>query len=157
MSGMALNKRGNVFMGNKRIYFVSKFVRILMCFTLLVIPIFIYAIIVNFEISGLILIILMSGFIIYLCYFLNTYGFNINENEVIYYSFLKHVFEVKNIKSISVTEKGAIEVVYNNKKYGIGGYIDFLAQTSNPQKNKELVVLLNKKYFEKKKWFKNRV
>ena len=91
-------------MENKRIYFVSKFVRIGMCFTLLVIPILIYGLIVNFEISGLILIIFMSSIIIYLCYFLNTYGFNINENEVIYYGFLKHVFEVKNIKSISVTE-----------------------------------------------------
>ena len=154
---MVSNKRGNVFMENKRVYFVSKFVRIGMCFTLLVIPILIYGLIVNFEISGLILIIFMSSIIIYLCYFLNTYGFNINENEVIYYGFLKHVFEVKNIKSISVTEKGAIELVYNNKKYRIAGYIDFLTETSNPEKNKELVLLLNKKYFEKKKWSKNRV
>ena len=65
-------------MENKRIYFVSKFVRIVMNLTLLVIPILIYALIVNFEISGLILIIFMSLIIIYLCYFLNTYGFNIN-------------------------------------------------------------------------------
>lgn len=144
-------------MGNQRIYFVSKFVRILMNLTLLVIPILIYALIVNFDISGLILIIFMCLIIIYFCYFLNTYGFNINENEVIYYGFLIHVFEVKNIKSISVTEKGAIEVVYNNKKYWIGGYIDFLTETSNTEKNKELVASLNKKYFEKKKWFKNRV
>lgn len=157
MSGMVLYKRGNVFMENKRVYFVSKFIRISMYFILLVIPILIYVLIVNFEISGLILIIFMSSIIIYLCYFLNTYGFNINENEVIYYGFLKHVFEVKNIKSISVTEKGTIELVYNNKKYSIGGYIDFLTETSNLEKNKELVVLLNKKYFEKKKWSKNRV
>lgn len=144
-------------MKNKRVYFFPKFVRILMCFTLIVIPILLYVLIVNFEISGLILIIFMSLIIIYFCYFLNTYGFNIDENEVIYYGFLKHVFEVKNIKSISVTEKGAIELVYNNKKYRIAGYIDFLTETSNPEKNKELVVLLNKKYFEKKKWPKNRV
>ena len=84
MSGMALNKRGNVFMENQRIYFFSKFVRIVMNLTLLVIPILIYVLIVNFEISGLILIIFMSSIIIYFCYFLNTYGFNINENEVIY-------------------------------------------------------------------------
>lgn len=144
-------------MKNKRVYFFPKFVRILMCFTLIVIPILLYVLIVNFEISGLILIIFMSLIIIYFCYFLNTYGFNIDENEVIYYGFLKHVFEVKNIKSISVTEKGAIELVYNNKKYRIAGYIDFLTETSNPEKNKELVLFLNKKYFEKKKWSKNRV
>ena len=144
-------------MKNKRVYFFPKFVRILMCFTLIVIPILLYVLIVNFEISGLILIIFMSLIIIYFCYFLNTYGFNINENEVIYYGFLIHVFEVKNIKSISVTEKGAIELVYNNKKYRIAGYIDFLTETSNPEKNKELVLFLNKKYFEKKKWSKNRV
>ena len=78
-------------------------------------------------------------------------------SNLIFNSSLFSKFIAKNIKSISVTEKGAIELVYNNKKYCIGGYIDFLAQTSNPEKNKELVLLLNKKYFEKKKWFKNRV
>ena len=138
---------------NERIYFVPKLFRRLIYICLVTIPLFGLVLYYNFNVLGLILVIVISIILILLVYFLNTMGIRLKENSITYYSFRKKIILVKDIQSIELGKNGSIVIkMDNNKKITRAGYIDFISQTPSNNKNIKLIDKINKKYFIKKKY-----
>ena len=129
-----------------------KIIRFLGYFTLILIPLMILILIYNFNIYAMFGIITMSIFVVLLCYWCNNSRIEIYDDKIISYVFKKRVFELKKIKSLSVNDHGYILLDYNVKVYRICGFIDFLTQSCNIEKNKALVTEINSKIKKLKKW-----
>ena len=125
--------------------FQPKINRILSCFCLITIPLMIIVLIYNFNIYALLGIIVMSIFVVLLCYWCNNFKIEIYDDKIINYGFKKNIFELEKIKSLSVEKRGFISLEYDGKIHRINGFISFLDQWCDKEKNEVLVEEINKK------------
>lgn len=132
--------------------FQPKINRILSYFCLIMIPLMIIVLIYNFNIYAMLGIIVMSILVIFLFYWCNNSKIEIYDDKIIYYGFKKHIFELKKIKSLSVEKRGFILLEYEGKIYRISGFISFLDQWCDKEKNEALVEEINKKIKKLKRW-----
>ena len=132
--------------------FQPKINRVLSYFCLVSIPLMIIVLVYNFNVYALLGIIVLSIFIVLLCYWCNNFKIEIYDDKIINYGFKKYLFELKNIKSLSVEKQGFISLEYDGKIYRINGFISFLSKWCDKEKNEVLVDEINKKIKKLKRW-----
>lgn len=132
--------------------FQPKINRVLSYFCLVSIPLMIIVLVYNFNVYALLGIIVLSIFIVLLCYWCNNFKIEIYDDKIINYGFKKYLFELKNIKSLSVEKQGFISLEYDGKIYRINGFISFLSKWCDKEKNEVLVEEINKKIKKLKRW-----
>ena len=132
--------------------FQPKINRVLSYFCLVLIPLMIIVLVYNFNVYALLGIIVLSIFIVLLCYWCNNFKIEIYDDKIINYGFKKYLFELKKIKSLSVEKQGFISLEYDGKIYIINGFISFLHKWCDKEKNEVLVEEINKKIKKLKRW-----
>ena len=127
--------------------FYSKISKIICLSLLIIIPIIIYILVINFHIFGLMFLLFYSIINFILIYHVFSNKVIIEKDKITFIQFKKYIFIIKNIVSIDVNRRSYIEIIYNDKikkekKYLFVGYVflDF----PNREKNLELVEKLTK-------------
>ena len=122
--------------------FCNKINRILSYISLLVIPIFIYLLILRFHTIFLITFLLITFLLVVYCYRCNTFQLKLYEDKIVIREFKKHTFVLIDIQNLIMEDKGQIKIVYEDDVYRFVGFKNILG-VPNKEKNKELVKLIS--------------
>lgn len=139
-------------------YVLSHIVHRILCyFSLIAIPGFIVVLIYSFNVYGMIGIILISIFMIFICYWCNSYKLFLYEDKIVIQSIIKRTFMLSQIQSISLDQQDFLKIVYNDKVYLSTGFLPLIwCGTANYDKNSELLKTLEKAIKKAKKGVVNR-
>ena len=139
-------------------YVLSHIVHRILCyFSLIAIPGFIVVLIYSFNVYGMIGIILISIFMIFICYWCNSYKLFLYEDKIVIQSIIKRTFMLSQIQSISLDQQDFLKIVYNDKVYLSIGFLPLIwCGTANYDKNSELLKTLEKAIKKAKKGVVNR-
>ncbi len=113
-------------------------------FSLILIPCMIVILIYNYGFCALLGVIGISIIVLLFCWLVNRFRIEIYDDKIINYGFKKSVFDISKISSLTVEKRGFIQLEYENKLYKFAGFISFLSRWPDEEKNKDLVIKINK-------------